>query len=141
MSGATPSFSTVHPSSAVQIARFGAVIEPPPAYTATPQGHRLRLVETASGAGRLDAGGTIVAPVTYSIARYLGVVEGSGLPIPGLHSIDGRVSPQTGTDLTGLVGSHLTLTLADGRAFGVTLLDADGRIGTEARHAIGCGCC
>lgn len=98
-------------------------------------------MEEASGRGHLEQRGVVVGQVEYSIARYLGVMEGSGLPIPGLHSIDGRVSPQTGTDLAGLVGSHVTLKLADGRAFGVTVLDADGRIGTEARHPAGCGCC
>jgi hypothetical protein len=117
------------------------VLERPPAQKTTPHGHRLRLVEETSGAGVLERRGAPVGAVTYAIARYLGVVEGSGLPIPGLHSIDGRIAAQPGTDLTGLVGAYLTLTLADGRAFGVSLLDADGRIGTEARHPVGCGCC
>src|SRR5262245_7447932 len=100
------------------------VLEPRPAHKATPQGHRLRLVEEAAGAGVLEQRGACVGAVHYAIARYLGVVEGSGLPVPGLHSIDGRLSAQPGTDLTRLVGTYLTLKLADGRAFGVTLLDA-----------------
>lgn len=117
-----------------------AAFTPTPTKTA-PNGRDLRLVEEATGRGSLEHTGTIVVAVDYTIARYLGLMEGSGLPIPGLHSIDGRVAPTLGTDLTPYVGTRLTLHLADGRAFGVTLLDADGRIGTEARHAIGCLCC
>jgi hypothetical protein len=106
-----------------------------------PSGHRLRLVEELSGEGRIERTGSIVGPVSYVLARYLGVMEGSGLPIPGLHSLEGTIQPRPGTDLAGLAGARLTLTVADGRAFGVTLLDETGRVGTEARHPVGCGCC
>lgn len=65
----------------------------------------------------------------------------SGLPIPGLHRIEGSI------DLNGLpeparrVGVSYALTLADGRVIGITLADRDGRVLTEGHGPSRCTCC
>jgi hypothetical protein len=102
----------------------------------------MRLVEECSGVGELGRRGEPLQRVRYSISRYQGVLEGSGMPIPGLHKIEGSVDVDDMTDVKSLVGGELTLRLEDGRLLPITLADAHGRILTEGHGpARGCSCC
>ena len=90
--------------------------------------------------GELFQDGTVLRRVRYSIARYQGFLVGSGMPIPGLHRIEGSTDYEV-TDAS-LVGRPLTLRLEDGRTIGVTLAARDGRILSEGHGpGGGCQCC
>lgn len=97
------------------------------------------LVEESAGRGQLFKDNTLLHDVRYSIRRYQGMLVGSGLPVPGLHRVEGT------TDLEpidpSLVGAPLTLRLEDGRAMRVTF-GCDGQILTEGHGpGRGCSCC
>ena len=97
------------------------------------------LVEESAGLGQLFKDGTLLRVVRYSIRRYQGMLVGSGMPVPGLHRVEGT------TDLDSidpsLVGAPLTLRLEDGRAMRVTF-ECDGRILAEGHGpGRGCSCC
>ena len=99
-----------------------------------------KLVETSSGAGQLLRDGAVLGDVRYSITRYQGMLVGSGMPIPGLHRLEGTTDYEV-TDVS-LIGRPLTLRLEDGRAIGVTLAARDGRLLSEGHGpAGGCSCC
>jgi hypothetical protein len=101
-----------------------------------------RLVERAAGDGELIFRNTVLGAVQYSVERYQGFLEGSGLPVPGLHRIEGSVSFTVGDELAHLIGAPLVLRLADGRALAVTLADREGRILAEGHGPCGgCSCC
>jgi hypothetical protein len=99
----------------------------------------MKLVEEYAGVGHLSAGGENVQHVRYRISRYQGFVEHSGLPIPGLHRIEGSVD--TAADLAPLVGRSLTLRLEDGRTLAITIATADGRVLAEGHGPMRCLCC
>ncbi len=66
----------------------------------------------------------------------------SGLPIPGLHRIEGSLALASRPEVTDLVGADVTLELEDGRSLALTVADDTGRVLAEGhgpRH--GCGCC
>ena len=70
------------------------------------------------------------------------MLEGSGMPIPGLHRVEGSIDPDGGALAPDLVGACLTLRLEDGRSVPVTLADADGRVLDEGHGpGRGCACC
>ena len=98
-----------------------------------------KLVEESSGTGELVHDGVVLSQVRYSIARYQGMLVGSGMPIPGLHRIEGSTD-YTVSDVS-LIGRALTLRLEDGRALGVTLAARDGRLLSEGHGPGGCSCC
>ena len=99
-----------------------------------------RLTEELSGVGELFQDGTVLRRVRYSIARYQGFLVGSGMPIPGLHRIEGSTDYEVAD--ASLVGRPLTLRLEDGRTIGVTLAARDGRILSEGHGpGGGCQCC
>lgn len=100
----------------------------------------LKLIAEYRGVGELRTPHETYANVEYEIDRYQGFAA-SGMPIPGLLRIEGRIGLDAIGDVAALVGSSLTLTLADGRALGVTLADADGRVLTEGHGPSKCGCC
>jgi len=99
----------------------------------------MKLVEECAGVGDLTANGDVIRQVRYRISRYQGIVEGSGLPIPGLHRIEGSVD--TAADLGPLVGAPITLRLEDGRALGITIAGTDGRVLAEGHGPSRCLCC
>lgn len=102
----------------------------------------LKLVEECSGTGALIERGVILRPVRYTVNRFQGMLEGSGMPIPGLHRIEGWIDLAPGDDEIRLVGAPLTLRLEDGRSLAITLADRDGRILSEGHGpARGCSCC
>jgi hypothetical protein len=106
------------------------------------QGARgLKLVEECAGLGELIAGPQTFQQVPYRISRYQGMAS-SGLPIPGLHRIEGSIGVEHVPNAAALVGGAFTLKLEDGRSVALTLAAADGRVLAEGhgpKH--GCSCC
>lgn len=98
-----------------------------------------KLIEESSGTGELVKDGTVLGRVRYSISRYQGMLVGSGMPIPGLHRIEGSTDFEV-TDVS-LIGKPLTLRLEDGRALGVVLAARDGRLLSEGHGPSRCLCC
>ena len=102
---------------------------------------RMKLVEESSGAGELMLNGEPLRPVRYRISRYQGMVEGSGLPIPGLHRIEGSIDFDASKDSVDWIGVPLALKLDDGRVLGITLIGIDGRVLSEGHGPMKCLCC
>lgn len=100
----------------------------------------MKLVEECIGVGHLSRDGEVIRQVRYQIARFQGM-HGNGLPVPGVHRIEGRFEFQPGDDVSDLVGAPLTLRLEDGRALAVTLADAGGRVLSEGHGPSRCLCC
>lgn len=101
----------------------------------------MKLVEECTGVGELVCGGQTFRPVPYRISRYQGMAS-SGMPVPGLHRIEGSVELDAVPQAARRVGADLTLKLDDGRALAVTLAGDDGRVLAEGhgpKH--GCSCC
>lgn len=99
----------------------------------------MKLVEEYTGVGDLEATGESVPQVRYRIARYQGFVDHSGLPVPGVHRIEGSV--ETAANLEPLIGQSLTLRLEDGRALAITIADTSGRVLAEGHGPSRCLCC
>lgn len=100
-----------------------------------------KLVEECVGRGDLIVNGDVRA-VRYRLDRYQGILEASGMPVPGLHRIEGSVSLGEAAIPEALVGRDMTLKLEDGRQVDVTLEGPDGRVlavGHGPRR--GCACC
>jgi len=101
----------------------------------------VKLVEQYAGVGALRWQDRRVSDIAYRISRYQGMAV-SGMPIPGLHRIEGSVTLNGITDAATLVGAPLTLELEDGRTLALTLADAAGRVLAEGHGpGRGCGCC
>ena len=98
-----------------------------------------KLVEQSSGVGELVKDGSVLGQVHYSITRYQGMLVGSGMPIPGLHRLEGSTDFEV-SDVS-LIGRPLMLRLEDGRALAVTLAARDGRLLSEGHGPGGCSCC
>lgn len=101
----------------------------------------LKLMEECTGVGELLRHGDVIRRgVRYRVSRYQGVLPSSGLPVPGLHRLEGALEMDPAETEPDLAGATLTLRLEDGRALGITLL-ADGRILSEGHGPFGCSCC
>ena len=101
----------------------------------------MKLVEEYSGVGDLSGQGEVLRQVRYKIARYQAFSAGNGLPIPGLHRIEGAIDVPVNEDVTDLIGAPLVLRLEDGRALAVTLADRSGRVLSEGHGPSRCLCC
>ena len=101
----------------------------------------MKVVEETSGIGDLMMDGIPLCQVTYRLSRFQGVMESSGLPIPGLHRIEGSIEFHSGTDPHSWINVPLTLKLQDGRMLGITLVNTDGRILSEGHGPAKCLCC
>ena len=101
----------------------------------------MKLVEETSGIGDLASDGTVLRQIRYRLSRFQGMVEGAGLPIPGLHRIEGSIEFNMNTDPLEWVGIPLRLTLQDGRVMGITVVNTEGRILTEGHGPSKCLCC
>ena len=102
---------------------------------------RVKLVEQYAGVGSLRWRDRTIGAIPYRISRYQGMAL-SGLPVPGLHRIEGTVTLANARDAAALVGANITLDLEDGRTLSLTVADEHGRVLAEGhgpRH--GCGCC
>jgi hypothetical protein len=100
----------------------------------------LKLVEECAGVGRVGWRDQQFAPVVYRIRRFQGMTS-SGLPVPGVHRIEGEIGTGAIPDPARLVASDLTLELEDGRALRIALADADGRVLGEGHGPSRCSCC
>jgi hypothetical protein len=101
----------------------------------------MKLVEECRGTGSVSWHGQTFSPVPYRISRYQGMTP-AGLPIPGLHRIEGQLALPAGAAAAGRVGHNMTLALEDGRSLALTLADADGRVLAEGHGpGRGCSCC
>ena len=101
----------------------------------------MKLVEEYAGVGSLRCRDLKLDAIAYRIRRYQGMAM-SGLPIPGLHRIEGTLALADRAGAAGLVGANVTLELEDGRSLALTVADDSGRVLAEGhgpRH--GCGCC
>ena len=101
----------------------------------------MKLVEENAGVGELISDQATLRHVRYRISRFQGMMEGSGLPIPGLHRIEGSVDFNLDTDPHEWIGTPLKLKLTDGRIFGITIINTDGRILSEGHGPMKCLCC
>jgi hypothetical protein len=100
----------------------------------------LKLVEECAGVGRLGWRDQRFAAVPYIIRRFQGMTP-SGLPVPGIHRIEGEIGLAAIPDPGRLVASDVTLELEDGRSLRVALADADGRVLAEGHGPSRCSCC
>ena len=101
----------------------------------------MKLVEEYAGVGDLSTQSDVVGQVRYRIARYQGMHDVSGVPIPGVHRIEGSLDSLHSVDFAPLVGKSLILRLEDGRALGITLAADDGRVLAEGHGPMKCLCC
>jgi ferric-dicitrate binding protein FerR (iron transport regulator) len=101
----------------------------------------MKLVEEREGEGRLTVRGEAVGQVTYALNRYQAMTAG-GMPVPGLHRIEGRLAVDTLPESLALEQDmHVALELEDGRKLDLTLIDASGRVLAEGHGPGKCGCC
>jgi hypothetical protein len=101
----------------------------------------MQLVEQYAGIGSLRWGDRTVGPLPYRIARYQGMAT-SGLPVPGVHRIEGIVTLDGVAEAAALVGADVTLELEDGRTLALTVTDSVGRVLAEGHGpGRGCSCC
>jgi hypothetical protein len=101
----------------------------------------LKLVEEYAGVGSLRCGERTLGAIPYRISRYQGMAR-SGLPIPGLHRIEGTLALASVPAAATLVGADVTLELEDGRSLKLTVADESGRVLAEGHGpGRGCGCC
>lgn len=101
----------------------------------------MQLVEQFSGVGGLKWRDETFMGIRYRINRFQGQAP-NGLPVPGLHRIEGTLELGGVADAARLVGSSVILELEDGRTLPLTLTDAHGRVLAEGhgpKH--GCSCC
>jgi hypothetical protein len=100
-----------------------------------------KLVEEVAGLGELLRDSRTLGPVQYEIRRYQGVIESSGLPVPGLFRIEGRIEGQSDTAVADCLNVPLVLRLSDGRALSITVVDQNGRVLSEGHGPSRCLCC
>ncbi|HEX7080139.1 MAG TPA: hypothetical protein VF329_03920 [Gammaproteobacteria bacterium] len=98
------------------------------------------LVEECAGVGDVHWRGRVFAGIAYEIARFQGMLP-SGLPVPGVHRLEGKVSLDGVPERRELVGSVLTLRLEDGRSLNLTLVADDGSVLAEGHGPSRCTCC
>jgi len=100
----------------------------------------LRLVEECVGVGEITVRDRVLPGVRYEVRRFQAVTA-SGMPVPGLHRIEGRVGIENVPDRHGLADSDCVLRLEDGRTLRLTLVDAAGRVLAEGHGPSRCSCC
>ena len=101
----------------------------------------MKLVEESAGLGNLEQNGQALRQVRYRISRFQGIMEGSGLPIPGLYRIEGSIDLNDGKDSQNWIDAPLTLRLEDGRSLQITIIDDSGRVLSEGHGPMKCMCC
>jgi len=99
----------------------------------------LRLVEECVGVGEVTVRERVFSGVRYEVRRFQAMTA-SGMPVPGLHRIEGRI----GLDALGerpAAPSDFVLRLEDGRTLRLTLVDPEGRVLAEGHGPSRCHCC
>jgi hypothetical protein len=99
-----------------------------------------KLVEEWAGEAELDWNGRAYSGVAYRLRRFQGMSR-SGLPIPGLHRIEGSIDIGPVAQRASLVDKDVTLRLDDGRTLRMTVASADGRVLLEGHGPSRCSCC
>ncbi|HEX6992587.1 MAG TPA: hypothetical protein VF339_00415 [Gammaproteobacteria bacterium] len=97
----------------------------------------LRLVEECVGVGEIALSDRVLAGVRYDVRRFQAFTP-SGMPVPGLHRIEGRIGFE---DERPAVPCDCTLRLEDGRSLRITIVDADGHVLAEGHGPSRCHCC
>ena len=100
----------------------------------------MKLLEECAGVGDLERKGAVLRRVRYRISRYQGFAP-TGMPVPGVHRVEGSIDVDPAGVAPELVGEPLTLRLEDGRAIAITLASADGRVLAEGHGPMRCNCC
>jgi len=101
----------------------------------------MTLVEESSGVGELTLNGVVLCQVRYQVCRFQGMMEGSGLPIPGLHRIEGFLEFNPDTDPSEWISVPMSLRLEDGRVIGIAVVNKEGGILSEGHGPSRCLCC
>jgi hypothetical protein len=101
----------------------------------------MKLVEESSGTGQLMLNDVALRHVQYYVRRFQGIVEATGMPVPGLHRIEGKIDFDAATDPPEWIGVPLRLRLETGSVLGIMLVDTSGRILTEGHGPSRCLCC
>jgi len=101
----------------------------------------MQLVEESSGIGELTLNEVVLRRVRYRLKRFQGTTEGSGLPIPGLHRIEGEIEFNANMDPIDWIGIPLNLKLENGSMLGITVVNNEGRILNEGHGPAKCLCC
>jgi hypothetical protein len=98
------------------------------------------IVQNFEGQGEMHWRGQVFERVRYELKR-IQRLTGGGMPVPGLHRIEGRVEPE-GLNLSGAIeGASIALKLDDGRTMNLTITDAAGNVLAEGHGPSKCGCC
>lgn len=100
----------------------------------------MKLVEECAGTGELIWRGQTFQPVSYRISRYQAMTR-SGLPVPGLHRIEGQLGLERVGESGRFSGDNVALRLEDGRTMRLTVTDVDGSVLAEGHGPSKCGCC
>ena len=87
----------------------------------------MKLVEQCAGIGELTWRGEAYGSIPYSINRFQAMMP-SGLPVPGLHRIEGQLELGAVPEPAVLAGGSVTLRLEDGRTMNLTVEDDTGRV-------------
>lgn len=100
----------------------------------------MKLVEECAGVGELTWRDRTLPAVAYSISRYQAMTAG-GLPVPGLHRIEGRLTLDGVADPAEISGGSVALHLEDGRVLQLTVMGEDGTVLAEGHGPSKCMCC
>jgi hypothetical protein len=100
----------------------------------------VKLVEELSGTGDVAVGDRHFPGVEYRINRFQAFTP-SGLPVPGLHRVEGSLGLGEIPGEPIRVGTDLTLELGDGRTLRLTLADEHGAVLQEGHGPSRCMCC
>jgi len=100
----------------------------------------MKCMEECAGTGDLERKGEVLRRVRYRISRYQGMAA-NGMPVPGIHRVEGSIEMGPEGPAADWVGDALTLRLEDGRAIAITLASADGRVLAEGHGPSRCTCC
>lgn len=99
-----------------------------------------KLVEECAGEGEVRYDDAAYPKVAYRIRRFQAMAA-SGLPVPGLHRIEGSIDVAALPEAKRLVNRNLMLHLEDGRSLPLTLVSAEGRVLAEGHGPSRCTCC
>jgi hypothetical protein len=100
----------------------------------------MTLVEEYEGIGDLAWRDETFASVSYRIRRFQGMTR-SGLPVPGVHRLEGVIDLKAIPDPARLLDCDLMLALEDGRSMRLVLADVHGRVLSEGHGPSRCACC
>lgn len=103
-------------------------------------GGQLRLIEECVGVGELATRDHVFPKIPYEVKRFQAFTP-SGVPVPGLHRIEGQLGIAGLSARQALVQAECTLRLEDGRSLRLTLVDEDGRVLAEGHGPSRCTCC